>query len=348
MARSRPPATPTSPDLAPRLLEVLGRRCGRGVTYAEEPTPLSGGFSNEIFRFRLADPPPGFEGTLVLRVTHHDDDTAREAVIEDGVARAGYPAPRVVLYGTRAEFGQPFIITPLLPGVPFDEALRPSTALRMFRGLMTRLANAMADLHDLPVDAIGRELHAVGWDADRLGSLGVLAEIRALATELGSADLDRALAWLTTNIPVFAPAVVCHGDFHVMNVLYDEGRIASVVDWEVAQIADPAHDVARSIMLLRFAPLPMSAAVRPVVQRVRGRQARQFLAAYRTRRPVPDPSLRWHEALNACRTITIAAVGARPGGPERLCRTAEVWQPAAPALATWFDELTGVPITLPV
>jgi aminoglycoside phosphotransferase (APT) family kinase protein len=338
-------SVPGPPEITTALLAVLGRRFGRVVQYAAEPTPLAGGFSNEIFRFRLADPPPGYDGELVLRLTHDDDDTAREAVIEDGVARAGYPAPPVLLHGTGAELGRPFIITPLLPGLPFDDAVRPSTALRMIPGLMTRLANAMADLHDMPVDAIARDLHAAAWDADRLSSVGVLDDIATLNEVIARPGTQNAHGWLRDNVPAFAPAVVCHGDFHIMNVLYDGPRIAAVLDWELARIADPAYDLARSVMLLRFAPLPVSALARPIVQRVRRGQARRFLAAYRARRALPDPSFTWHEALNACRTITIAWAGARPGGPARLRRTSEVWRPVVPALAAWFAELTGIPLT---
>src|SRR2546423_15531288 len=77
--------------LARKLLDVLGARLNTKVAYAEPPTPLAGGFSNEIFRFLLDEPPSGFEGPLVLRLAHDDHDAAREAIVQDGVARAGVP-----------------------------------------------------------------------------------------------------------------------------------------------------------------------------------------------------------------------------------------------------------------
>src|SRR4051812_36165372 len=109
--------------LAQRLLDVLAPELNATVAYAEEPVPLAGGFSNEIFRLRLERAPPGFEGPLVLRLAHDDHDVAREAIVQDGGARAGYPAPSVLLHGPRNGLGAPFIVTPLLPGIAFDKLL---------------------------------------------------------------------------------------------------------------------------------------------------------------------------------------------------------------------------------
>jgi aminoglycoside phosphotransferase (APT) family kinase protein len=335
-------------DVAIQLLDVLARQCGREITYAESPVPLAGGFSNDIFRFRLNDPPTALGGPLVLRLTHDDDDTAREAIIQDGVARSGYPAPGVACYGSAEELGRPFIVTRLEPGVTFADALRPGTAVALFRNISTRIAVAMSELHDVPTNEILQRLSVVGWDADRLGGLGVVAEVAALARDLGDTGLRRGVRWLDAHAPrPPAAPVVCHGDFHVMNLLYDNGRIASVLDWELARVADPVFDVARTAMLLRMAPLPMAKVARPVVQLVRRRLAGSFVAAYRVRRPFDHESLQWHEALHALRTLTIALAGARPNAPPRLRRTSEVWLKVAALLRTRFRELTGVDVIGP-
>ncbi len=333
--------------LAQRLLDVLAQELGAAVAYAEEPVPLAGGFSNEIFRFRLERAPSGFEAPLVLRLAHDDHDVAREAIVQDGVARAGYPAPAVLLHGPGNGLGAPFIVTPLLPGLEFDKMLGLRTAIPVFRRLPRQLGATMADLHDVPTAPIAAELAHAGWTADRLGSIGVLADVAALAAGLDEPGVAHGIRWLHAHVPEFAPAVVCHGDLHPLNLLFDGERITAVLDWELTRLADPAYDVARTVTLLATAPYPMKQPVRRLVQPIARRLANSFVSHYRTRRSLDDASLRWHEALHALRTLTIALVGQRQPEGNRLRRTADVWLPVAPSLCARFTALTGVPIAVP-
>jgi aminoglycoside phosphotransferase (APT) family kinase protein len=333
--------------VAEKLRELLAQELGVPVAYAEEPVPLAGGFSNEIFRFQLAHGPPGFDGPLVLRLAHDDHDVAREAIVQDGVARAGYPAPAVLLHGPRNGLRAPFIVTPLVPGIEFDQMLSLRTALPLFRRLPAQLAGTMADLHDVPTAPITDELARAGWTAERLGSVGVLADVAALAAERDEPSVAPGLRWLHAHIPDFAPAVVCHGDLHPLNLLFDGDRISAVLDWELARLADPAYDVARTVTLLAMAPYPMKKPVRRLVQPITRRLANSFVSHYRKRRALDDASLHWHEALHVLRTLTITLAGQRQPEGNRLRRTAEVWLPVAPYLCTRFTALTGVPIANP-
>jgi aminoglycoside phosphotransferase (APT) family kinase protein len=47
-----------------------------------------------------------------------------------------------------------------------------------------------------------------------------------------------------------------HLDFHPLNVVVDRGNITGLVDWTNAAAGDPRADVARTIVLLRLAPIP--------------------------------------------------------------------------------------------
>jgi aminoglycoside phosphotransferase (APT) family kinase protein len=43
-----------------------------------------------------------------------------------------------------------------------------------------------------------------------------------------------------------------HGDFHYGNLLYREGRVVAVIDWEIAEIGQPLMDLAAlSLVALR-------------------------------------------------------------------------------------------------
>lgn len=50
------------------LLAALSRICGRDVHFDGTPVELNGGFWAEIIRFRLAEPPAGWDGDLVARL----------------------------------------------------------------------------------------------------------------------------------------------------------------------------------------------------------------------------------------------------------------------------------------
>ena len=56
-------------ELEGRLRDHLQKTLGAtGLTFAERPTRVSGGFDTQIFAFRLAGAPPAFSGPLILRL----------------------------------------------------------------------------------------------------------------------------------------------------------------------------------------------------------------------------------------------------------------------------------------
>lgn len=331
-------------DRGEQLLEALGAHLqGEGPRFGEPLQALAGGFSNEIFRFRLDDAPPPFDEPLVLRLTTDARDTAREAIIQDGVASLGYPAPAVLLQGGPASpFGRPFLVTALAPGVPFDDTITVRTALGALRRVGAQMAGTMADLHGIPTEPIAGRLAAEGWPLEALDSLAVLAEVDEWAASgSSSSDLARWSRVLKENQPSFAPPVVCHGDLHAFNLLFDRGEVVSVLDWELARLADPAYDVGRTLLLLRHAPYPMPRPVRTVVRPVAAWLARRFEEHYLARRPIDRHDLQWHEALHCVRTLAIVRVGATRPPPDRLRRTADVWHPVASSVERRLTELAG-------
>ncbi len=306
---------------------------------------MGGGFSNEIVRIRLLDGPPNFSGPLVLRAMHDDDDAMRESVIQHGVAQAGFSAPPILMRGSsRSPLERPFTISPLVSGKTFDTLLNPTTILSTFRRLPVQLGETMSTLHALPTAAIAERLAAAGWPAARLDSLAVLSELQTQLESLRAPAMANGAAWLANHKPVFAPAVVCHGDLHPLNLLFEDERVVAVLDWELARLADPAFDVARTSMLLRLSPAPVPHIPRVVVKRVSSRLGKRFVENYRTHRGVDEASLLWHEALHCLRTATAAMLGAQPSAPPRLRRTSDVWLAAVPRLKKRFTDITSVPL----
>jgi aminoglycoside phosphotransferase (APT) family kinase protein len=105
-------------------------------------------------------------------------------------------------------------------------------------------------------DTLAR-LHSVDWQAVGLGDLGRpdgfnrrhLRRISAIVSDPdgGPPPPFAALTgWLGEHLPAESGAAVVHGDFRIGNVVLapgPPGRVAAVLDWELATIGDPLHDV---------------------------------------------------------------------------------------------------------
>jgi aminoglycoside phosphotransferase (APT) family kinase protein len=107
------------------------------------------------------------------------------------------------------------------------------------------------------IDTLAR-LHAVDWQAAGLAGLGRpdgfngrhLRRIGRLAAGQ-HADLPPRFAaageWLAAHVPPESGAAIVHGDYRLGNVVLGPeppGRVAAVLDWELATLGDPLLDVA--------------------------------------------------------------------------------------------------------
>lgn len=56
--------------------------------------------------------------------------------------------------------------------------------------------------------------------------------------------IELGLVWCRERLPRTRPAVVCHGDFRVGNLVVDGDGLVALLDWEFAKVSDPAEDLA--------------------------------------------------------------------------------------------------------
>lgn len=70
-----------------------------------------------------------------------------------------------------------------------------------------------------------------------------LAVVRPL-DGVGAPELADARAWMVEHLPPSTPCVLIHGDLHGANILLGAERPDAVIDWEYAQLGDPAFDLA--------------------------------------------------------------------------------------------------------
>ena len=62
-------------------------------------------------------------------------------------------------------------------------------------------------------------------------------------------DGEKVMAWLDANKPDDVDSCIIHGDWRIDNVVFDleHGRIAGVLDWELATVGDPLMDLGSAL-----------------------------------------------------------------------------------------------------
>ena len=268
------------------LVEWLVAEYGGPVRLATPATSSGEGFDSDIHYLQFTGDtlPEEWRAPLVLRVKPSADriDVARtEARIQTWLADRGYPAPRVLAVFAPGELvDTPAQVMERAPGAMMLDSVRR-------RPWQTR--RRIAELAALHV-----RLHAI--DPDGFPGDDDLLDRRLRLTR-STADMldDPALRDGLHRIELIsdrlrdAPEVVCHGDYHPLNVLVsDDG--ASVIDWTDAGLGDRHGDVARTLVLFDLAPIAASSSVERVVLRGAGPLlGRLYLRSYDRMAPL-DPN----------------------------------------------------------
>jgi aminoglycoside phosphotransferase (APT) family kinase protein len=345
---------PDTPAVSSRLLARLRRMDGmHSVGFAEPPSPIPGGFETRIFAFRLAGAPAPFDRPLILRLFREADAAPRarfEAAVHGAIAQQGYPVPRVLDWSADASpLGGAFLILERVPGENLVSRILDPALLRY----PALLAGAQRRLHALDPAPVRDALAAAGFPPARLHPDTEVEYLERAVHALDLAGFEPGIAWLRAQRPgAAAPAVVCHGDFHPFNVLVHEGRVSGVIDWTLRhmKLAEPAYDVGATLVLLGHAPVDVPWMLRGVAGRLRRRLVRAYLESYRRELDLPEPALRYYEALRLLGCLLEAGehaladrgLRARPRKP-----TAFGSPRVQAGMLERFRALTGVNVALP-
>ncbi|MGW5385319.1 phosphotransferase family protein [Nocardia sp. NPDC003963] len=210
---------------------------------------LSGGRSNLTYlltdgthRWVLRRPPLGH-----VLATAHDMD--REYRVLRALHPTAVPVPEPIVSAGPEVIGAPFYVMEFTRGV----VLREREQLEGFGGAADQLA---AEL----VATLGR-LHELDPDAVGLGGLGRPAgylerQLRRWAAQLDASrsrdlpELGGLGERLGNALPAGQAPALVHGDYRLDNVVVDpaDGRVAGVLDWEMATVGDPLTDLASMVV----------------------------------------------------------------------------------------------------
>jgi aminoglycoside phosphotransferase (APT) family kinase protein len=270
---------------------------------------LHGGRSNLTYtvtdgtsRWVLRRPPLG-----PLTPTAHD--VGREYRVMAALGPTDVPVPRTVVSCTdRDVIGVPFTVVEHVDGLVVRDGTTLST--EDARRCAEALVDELVTLHAVdPVDAglgdFGRPDGFLARQVTRWrGQWDRVATRDSTAVE----DLH---ARLVKALPEQSDAALVHGDYRWDNTILapgDPGRIAAIVDWEMAALGDPLTDL--GLPLLYWDPIVTPVlGVRHVPSANKGFPPADDLAERYARRSGRDLSgLRFHRAL-ACFKLAVIAEG---------------------------------------
>jgi aminoglycoside phosphotransferase (APT) family kinase protein len=149
----------------------------------------------------------------------------------------GIPVPELLyLDDSGAMLGSPGIVTRYLPGRLVMSQPYPAHWAEA-------LAKTLADIHRIPINASDTSFLLDGnseviWFLKSRDSMPEYIRAHPMGNALWNTMLD----YLPKLVRV-EPALV-HIDYWAGNILWDEGKISAVVDWEEAARGDPGIDVA--------------------------------------------------------------------------------------------------------
>ncbi|MBO0849895.1 MAG: phosphotransferase family protein [Pseudonocardia sp.] len=222
------------------MTAVLTARWG-GPIEVSEPRRLSGGASREtwVFGARAGER----ERRLVLRrdppTAPRPRDMAVEAAVLSAAAHAGVPVPALRGRGDGSDgVGSSYLLMDYLDGETIPRRLlREPRWERARAGLAGELGRVLARIHAIPPEEVPGLADQGGADQ--------LERLRAVHDGFGEPRpaLEVALRWLAEHRPPTGPRRVVHGDFRNGNLMLGPDGLRAVLDWELAHLGDPVHDL---------------------------------------------------------------------------------------------------------
>lgn len=165
---------------------------------------------------------------------------------------AGLPAPEPLLLETdTSHIGYAFMLSKKVPGKTLgsftgaDSEIN-ETMIRSILGLIAEIANTPIDRDSelITQSHIGRWL---GFDSMQENTREFITYWRGVGVRghsLPSGLLNYAVNWLLKNVPEEeARPNLIHGDIGFHNVLFHDGKIAALLDWENSRFGDTAEEL---------------------------------------------------------------------------------------------------------
>jgi aminoglycoside phosphotransferase (APT) family kinase protein len=329
---------PDVEELTARLRRWVEAKFTAGYRLARAAYPDEGGSSfnllfdvtgdGNVARYvaRLASPGPAYQ-------TFPDESLSRQVrYLEVLRANSGVPVPEVTFYESDSRWlGTPFFVMPRYRGRAW-----PSDPPYNFGGwvldlpaeerarMQDVLVSVMAGIHSVRADRFDLSEFSRPW----LGATPLewqVNYIRELYEWARGAQryplVERTLHWLRDSLPSRPdPPCVNWGDARAGNLLFADGEVTAVLDWEGACLGYPEVDLAFVWLMHRYYQQRAQAQGIPGLPELF--RAEDLAAQYASRTGYTPADLHWFQVLGAARAAAIqvrfvarARAGGRESGP---------------------------------
>ncbi|MCC6927321.1 MAG: phosphotransferase family protein [Novosphingobium sp.] len=200
---------------------------------------LSGGANMESWRFAAGAETcvlrraPSLEMMAGRPMDHH-----AEAALIRAAHAAGVMAPEVLVELDAGDgIGSGYVMR-AIPGSPDPN-------------LFLAEADPAVAIHDIARELVAtHRTDCTGLAVPLMDTRDALGELRSRFLAYGGDRpiLALALRWLEANVPPPTAPRLVHGDFRLGNLMFDQGRLTGVLDWELAHLGDWHEDLAFGCM----------------------------------------------------------------------------------------------------
>jgi aminoglycoside phosphotransferase (APT) family kinase protein len=228
-------------------------------------------------------------------------DVLREARLLAALASTDVPTPKVLATAAAGELlDVPVFVMDFIDGAVITEktpAPRDDEALR--RRIAESLVDTLAALHAVPWREVGLGDFGKpeGFNARQLRRMRSLVAVDETVPKPFAALDD----WLHAHLPPESGTSIVHNDFRIGNMIVDPatGRIAAVLDWELATIGDPLADLGYLLASwpVQGEPVVPTAAMGTAVLEAGYPSRAALLVRYADRTGADLSGLNWYAAL---------------------------------------------------
>lgn len=185
---------------------------------------------------------------LVLRLlppTYPQNQSTLTGTLHQYLSKQQYPTPNVHIIGNNTTIlGGEFLLMDYVQGKTIFTELNEHSP--------SQIAEACYKLHQIDPQPLIHQYKVKGIPQTRYQGLGWREEY----IENNVKWLRPALYWVKEHYPRDRSNIrICHGEFHPLNVIVEDGQICAVLDWSTFKIEDPHYDLA-SLRNLSYIMIP--------------------------------------------------------------------------------------------
>jgi aminoglycoside phosphotransferase (APT) family kinase protein len=165
-------------------------------------------------------------------------DIPRQGRLMDALHRHGLPVPEVLRVTDEPVVdGRPFYLLEAVDGERIEEVVGTVPNER----IASSAVDVLKQLQAVPVaeSSIGDET-----PASLEYEIGRWTWLMDRAPEELTGEAPAVARLLRASMPPERPPVLVHADFHYGNMLFRDGRVVALLDWEIAQLGQPLLDLA--------------------------------------------------------------------------------------------------------